>query len=83
MLECPTFEGGDIILWDTCHQASRDTEGRKTLYKSMIQGRGPGGSIQCLKFDLLCPERVYTASIDGTVTRHHFNGGLNKVYLGE
>ena len=49
----------------------------------MIQGRGPGGSIQCLKFDLLCPERVYTASIDGTVTRHHFNGGLNKVYLGE
>ena len=48
----------------------------------MIQGRGPGGSIQCLKFDQENHERVYTASIDGTVTRHHFNGGENKIYLG-
>ena len=37
--------GGDIIVWDT----SRDTEGRKTLYKSRIQG----GSIRSLKFDML------------------------------
>ena len=49
----------------------------------MIQGRGPGGSIQCLKFDNLSQDRVYTASIDGTVTRHDFTGGDNKIYLGE
>ena len=49
----------------------------------MIQGRGPGGSIQCLKFDDLSQDRVYTASIDGTVTRHDFSGGDNKIYLGE
>ena len=61
-------------MWDT----SRDTEGRKTLHKSRIQG----GAIKSLKFDVLCPGRVYTAS-NCTVTRHHFNGGLNKVYLGK
>ena len=49
----------------------------------MIQGRGPGGSIQCLKFDSLCQDRVYTASIDGTVMRHDFSGADNKIYLGE
>ena len=49
----------------------------------MIQGRGPGGSIQCLKFDIYNQERVFTASIDGTVTRHNFSGDDTKIYLGE
>jgi len=47
----------------------------------MIQGRGPGGSIQSLKFDKFHHDRVYTASIDGTVTRHDFLGRDTKVYL--
>ena len=79
---CFYLQGGDIILWDT-NQSTSDLENRRTLFKSMIQGRGPGGSIQCLKFDIENPERVFTASIDGTVTRHNFNGDDNKIYLGE
>ena len=75
-------KGGDIILWDT-NQNNYSQGGKRTLFKSMIQGRGPGGSIQCLKFDILCPDRVYTASIDGKVTRHDFTGKDNKIYLGE
>ena len=47
----------------------------------MIEGRGPGGSIQSLKFDINHPDKVYTASIDGTVTRHDFQGKDNKIYL--
>ena len=65
------------------NQANYQAEGKKTLFKSMIQGRGPGGSIQCLKFDSLCQDRVYTASIDGTVMRHDFSGADNKIYLGK
>jgi len=72
-------KGGDIILWDSNHDSSQSQN--KNHFKSMIQGRGPGGSIQSLKFDNFHHERVYTASIDGTVTRHDFNGQDSKVYL--
>lgn len=72
-------KGGDIILWDSNHSTSHSHN--KNHFKSMIQGRGPGGSIQSLKFDNLHHERVYTASIDGTVTRHDFNGRDTKIYL--
>merc|ERR1712048_43923 len=47
----------------------------------MGEGRGPGGSIQSLKFDIHSPHKIYTASIDGTVTRHDFKGLDNKIYL--
>ena len=69
---------GDIILWDTNNKGS---EAHKEVFRSMIEGRGPGGSIQSLKFDVNHPEKVYTASIDGTVTRHDFDGVDSKVYL--
>jgi len=71
-------KGGDIILWDSYRDNSTNTG---TLFKSMIEGRGPGGSIQSLKFDINHSDRVYTASIDGTVTRHDFSGKDNKIYL--
>ena len=76
-------KGGDIILWDSARADSSDrtSEGRRTFFKSMIEGRGPGGSIQSLKFDINHPDKVYTASIDGTVTRHDFQGKDNKIYL--
>jgi len=76
-------KGGDIILWDSerADSSDRTSEGRRTLFKSMIEGRGPGGSIQSLKFDINHPDKVYTASIDGTVTRHDFQGKDNKIYL--
>jgi len=76
-------KGGDIILWDSerADSSDRTSEGRRTLFKSMIEGRGPGGSIQSLKFDINHPDKVYTASIDGTVTRHDFQGRDNKIYL--
>ena len=71
-------KGGDIILWDS----SGEGQAGGQMFKSMIEGRGPGGSIQSLKFDNQNPDKVYTASIDGTVTRHDFNGQDNKIYLG-
>ena len=76
-------KGGDIILWDSerADSSDRTSEGRRSLFKSMIEGRGPGGSIQTLKFDINHPDKVYTASIDGTVTRHDFQGRDNKIYL--
>ena len=76
-------KGGDIVLWDSerADSSDRTSEGRRTLFKSMIEGRGPGGSIQSLKFDINHPDKVYTASIDGTVTRHDFQGKDNKIYL--
>jgi len=54
-------KGGDIILWDTSK--------RTPHFPTMIKGRGPGGSIQSLKFDTHHPDRVFTASIDGRVSR--------------
>lgn len=71
-------KGGDIILWDSSGEGRAGGQ----MFKSMIEGRGPGGSIQSLKFDNQNPDKVYTASIDGTVTRHDFNGQDNKIYLG-
>ena len=78
-------KGGDIILWDS-NSSKKDTassSSQRSLFKSMIEGRGPGGSIQSLKFDIHSPHKIYTASIDGTVTRHDFNGLDNKIYLGK
>jgi len=70
-------KGGDIVLWNSNHNNAES----QNHFKSMIQGRGPGGSIQSLKFDKFHHERLYTASIDGTVTRHDVSGNDTKVYL--
>ena len=74
-------KGGDLILWDSNNNNNNNDGTNKNYFKSMIQGRGPGGSIQSLKFDDVNQDRVYTASIDGTVTRHDFSGQNTKVYL--
>jgi len=71
-------KGGDIILWDSNHDSDANN---RNHFKSMIKGRGPGGSIQSMKFDNIHHDRVYTASIDGTVTRQDFTGRDNKIYL--
>lgn len=64
---------GDIVLWDT----------QEEKFRAVVKGRGPGGSIQTLKFDTVEPGRVFTASIDGYVARHDFVRGEEgkKVYL--
>lgn len=64
---------GDIVLWDTQFEK----------FRAVVKGRGPGGSIQTLKFDTVEPGRVFTASIDGYVARHDFVRGEEgkKVYL--
>jgi len=70
-------KGGDIILWDS----SKSDDSSKSRVESMIKGQGPGGSIQSLKFDNIHPDRVYTASIDGTVAKQDFCGKDTKIYL--
>ena len=46
------------------------------LYKhvSFLSQKGPGGSIQAMKFDPRNNNRVITASINGMVTNHDFEG---------
>jgi len=73
---------GDIILWDLGEEQAGG-HGQRVKFKNVLKGRGPGGSIQSLKFDELEAGRVYTASIDGFVARHDFERGEvgRKVYL--
>ena len=70
---------GDIILWDT---SKRSSSGGSLggVFRGEISGRGPGGSIQSIKFDINHPNKVYTSSIDGTIKRNDFDGLDDKVY---
>ncbi|ESP01107.1 hypothetical protein LOTGIDRAFT_53959, partial [Lottia gigantea] len=62
-------KGGDIILWNS-----------STVDKDpFIHGDGPGGSIQAIKFWPWDHNRVLTASINGTVTLHDFEGRQTQV----
>jgi len=72
-------KGGDLVLWDINKE---EEEGN--MSKDMLKGRGPGGSIQSLVFDMFDPDRFYTASIDGVVARQLYSdkeGIRKKVYL--
>ncbi|KAG8223696.1 hypothetical protein J437_LFUL004061 [Ladona fulva] len=61
-------KGGDLLLWDI-----------KDERNEFIPGSGPGGAVKALKFDVSNPTRVYTASIDGTVSLQDFLGKDSKV----
>ena len=54
-------KSGDLVLWDTSKKVEGD------MFKDMIKGRGPGGSVQSLVLDEVNPDRFYTACIDGMV----------------
>jgi len=74
-------KGGDLILWNYECSNNNDSTGRDS-FKAMIKGRGPGGSIQALKFDKNNDHRVYTASIDGKIALRDFDGNqFSKVLL--
>ncbi|KAK3603470.1 hypothetical protein CHS0354_030310 [Potamilus streckersoni] len=62
-------KGGDIILWDISH----------TYHVKFFQGAGAGRSCQALKFWPWDSSRVITASVDGTVTLHDFEGRNNQI----
>ncbi|CAH1773007.1 unnamed protein product [Owenia fusiformis] len=64
-------KGGDIILWNV-NELNQDT---------FVQGKGPGGSIQAMKFWPDDPKCLLTASIDGKIELHDFEGVQNKVFL--
>ena len=52
------------------------------IHKKTFQtGIGPGGSVQCLKFDTENSNRVYSCSIDGTFAAKDFGGKNVKKYF--
>ncbi|KAK2717179.1 hypothetical protein QYM36_007329 [Artemia franciscana] len=64
-------KGGDIIFWDY----------NEPKHEHMINGQGPGGSIQAMKFDVVDPSKIYTASITGLVCKQDFYGRNTQVFL--
>ena len=71
-------KSGDLVLWDTSKKVEGD------MFKDMIKGRGPGGSVQSLVLDEINPDRFYTACIDGTVATQLYSdkeGSRKKVFL--
>lgn len=64
-------KGGDLLLWNYV----------KDEFQSLLTGIGPGGSVQCLKFDTDNANRIYTCSIDGTFAAKDFGGKKDNVFL--
>ncbi|XP_060068575.1 DNA damage-binding protein 2-like [Ylistrum balloti] len=62
-------KGGDIMLWDT----------QQINNEKFVQGIGPGGIINALKFWPYDYDKVVTAAVDGRVTVHDFEGRQSKV----
>ncbi|XP_069125992.1 LOW QUALITY PROTEIN: DNA damage-binding protein 2-like [Argopecten irradians] len=62
-------KGGDIMLWDTQHFNN----------EKFIQGIGPGGIINALKFWPYNSNMVLSAAVDGRVTLHDFEGRQSRV----
>ncbi|XP_033730251.1 DNA damage-binding protein 2-like [Pecten maximus] len=62
-------KGGDIMLWDT----------QQFNNEKFIQGIGPGGIINALKFWPYDNDKVLTAAVDGRVTLHDFEGRQSRV----
>eukprot|EP00095_Tigriopus_kingsejongensis_P012207 snap_masked-scaffold927_size80360-processed-gene-0.5 protein:Tk12207 transcript:snap_masked-scaffold927_size80360-processed-gene-0.5-mRNA-1 annotation:"dna damage-binding protein 2" len=62
---------GDILLWNY----ARDH------FQNLESGRGPGGSILGLKFDVNSQCRLYTCSIDGQLAVRDFVGEQSQVFL--
>ena len=80
-LACVGSKGGDLVLWNVYQDLFEDSI-KTDEFTGRIEGRGPGGSIQSLIFDEISPNRVYIASIDGTVALKDFEGGENdQVFL--
>lgn len=62
---------GDIMLWN--YQADN--------LQNLEPGRGPGGSILAMKFDIENDCRLYTCSIDGKMAVQDFVGQKSRVFL--
>ncbi|TRY68670.1 hypothetical protein TCAL_03028 [Tigriopus californicus] len=62
---------GDIMLWN--YQADN--------FQNLEPGRGPGGSILAMKFDIENDCRLYTCSIDGKMAVQDFVGQKSRVFL--
>ncbi|XP_023339508.1 DNA damage-binding protein 2 [Eurytemora carolleeae] len=78
-LACVGSKWGDLVLWDVFKDLFEDKISEDWVGK--YEGRGPGGSIQSLKFDEISPNRLYFASIDGTVGLHDFETSHREEYL--
>jgi len=82
-LACVGNKGGELVLWNVHKHLFSDAEPETEAgpFEGRITGRGPGGSIQSLKFDEISPSKVYTASIEGIVSLRDFEGRGDKVFL--
>ncbi|XP_061196918.1 DNA damage-binding protein 2-like [Saccostrea echinata] len=62
-------KGGDIMLWDTYN----------TKNQKFIQGMGPGGIINAIKFWPHDYNKILTAAVDGTITLNDLEGKNTQV----
>ncbi|XP_062606805.1 DNA damage-binding protein 2-like isoform X1 [Saccostrea cucullata] len=62
-------KGGDIMLWDTYN----------TKKQNFIQGMGPGGIINAIRFWPHDYNKILTAAVDGTITLNDLEGKNTQV----